>query len=472
MSPETHSEQAEAHAGAQQVFERYLVEQAPQLQEVRDRQPELLLASQEIIDTFSIEPGLFDDTGRALVFTAIANRWSKVEDIQPEQQKAEKNFLADATGLLAYEYSPKLAEVKAAIEAVDGGVSGESERKVYDKYTDKELSMEMRTIIDEGLLDEVKSRLGITSENEDPFELRVLSIDTVGSTDGLSDKPTPNDELPEDPKEWAAALKENNRGFEAVKDWKQGLKDRSKAFHEELGLDEPLSAAAWVTQIDGENTLCISMGLAEKVLRPELITSEWYGEDYKKHDMATLEHEYTHTQGGINLDSGIEFGIALEELRAEHFSGNMMGYQEIKGHYNIDYLIATGQQISELFDKNPKGGSAEDIYSAIAEKVGMDRMLEVVMAQPNVYVDEQSNIFSREVQDFLGGFDGVIEHIMADKIAQGQQDQINNRLRDRAERIIDVTEGNPEFYLSYRRGQGLELVSTLLEEEISRRMAA
>lgn len=447
----------------EQSFARYqeqLESQSPNLEEVNQNKEAIGLAGREIIETFGVAPELFEDEGRSLVFTAIASRWAKNTErgADGENYEAEQVFLADTVALLAYKHSDKLDDARHLIEAQGSPISDEASQKVYDKYTDRDLSELMRKKIqDEGLLDELKERMGITVENEDPYEVRVLSINHTDhdQTYGL-DAPQPEYDLPLGDPDYESAVE--LRG--AVKSWKNGLEKRGANFASELGHDS-LFAGAWVTTINGRQMLCISSALAEKILDPTEATKDslHYSEDDQRRDLAILMHEYVHTQGGLNIDKEPAFGINLEELRAEHFSGNTMGYQDIKGFF-IDFAIATGFHPVDTFDKREKGGNSAEVIGDIARQVGMARTLEVVLASPKNYIEDQSNEFSRSVYKYLGGFDGVIGRLVEDQQLAGKKEELDKRITVRAQKMAEIAgkDGN-DWLWDYRRRQGLNAMT-------------
>lgn len=425
-------------------------------------------SGKEIINQFGIKPELFEDEGRALIFASIANRWSgpKTED-----DKAEKTFLHDSIALLAHAYSDKLTDAHKQITDNGGNrISDEAKLLAYDKYTDKELSVKLTEAIAGGLLDGVKERLEVNDENEDPYEIRVLSVDSGNQTHGIY-APKPDYDLPNGHPDYQLALDT----YKQVEEWKKGLERRGISFANELGRDS-LFGPAWVTEIGGKRLLCISTGLAEKITNPGATeNTDFYDEKDAERDFAILEHEYTHTQGGLMLDREISFGINIEELRAEYFSGNRGGYQDIKSFF-LDYATVVGEHPTTTFESLGKGGTCSEVFGDIANKAGLNRMLEVVMASPKNYIESQSNKYAREAYTYLGGFDGVVGRLIEDQIAAGNSDQLEERIVKRAKKIAEYAgkDGN-DWLWDYRRQQGLNVMTDLVNkkaEELGLKVAA
>lgn len=443
-------------------FSTQLETQARVIPEVEQSREVITEAGKEIVEEFGLKPELFDDRGRSLIFTSVASRWAANKE-KPEggEHDTEKEFLADAIALLGHEHSDKLAGPHKEIVESDTSLSDEVLLKAYDKYTDRELTAALSdAVANKGMLDAVKKRMGVTAENEDPYEIRVLSIGDLGQTYGL-DAPQPDYSLPYSHPDLKAAQATRHQ----VEDWKKGLEERSVKFAGELGR-EAVFAPAWVTQIDGKKMLCISTALADKVLdRSVTEHSTIYDDRTFEGDFAILEHEYTHTQGGVNIDGGITFGINLEELRAEHFSGNKQGYQDIKGFF-LDYGIIVGGHPADMFDTVAKGGDAADVFSTFANQVGVNRVLEVALASPANYIDAQSNKYSRSTYKYLGGFDGVMERLVKDTITAGKGAELEERITTRAKKMAEFAgkDGN-DWLWNYRRSMGLNTMTDLVNRK-------
>lgn len=445
-------------------YQDVLAAQAEQLPEVGHNQAAILDAACDIVDSYEISPSLFDDDARSLVFTSIANRWATAESDQeqePTRSEREKAFLVDALTLLAYEHSPVLVKAKPEIEKGDHVISGFRTRYVYDKYTDHQLSREMQAAIDNGLLEGVKARMGITPENEAPYEVRVLSIDPQGQNSrGLLPPIVKWEDLPADHEEKSEVLRQQAVLMASFKRRKETLVKNAERMSAELGKESVIAALAWATDLEGSDkrVMCIMEPLARKLLYPELTAHNTsYSGSLAERDLAIVEHEYVHVQEMVSVDGKNLIGIGYEELRAEHFSGNKMGYPEIKGFFN-DIGLVTGFDAIATLEGRSKGGTAAEIYTDMAASIGLNGMLEVLLAAPETYRDADSSDFVRSVFDYIGGYDAVTERLISRELVKDGGGSMQTRIAEAAVKL----KGDFYRWNSLRSLRGFNLVADLI----------
>lgn len=446
---------------------RVMADTIPEL----EARPEIAEAGTELVNEFEIKPSLFEDEGRTIVFAAIAAHYAEVKSLEDDAHERGKTFVYNTVALLAAKHSDKLEDIKMQLEKESGLFDSETQRRSYERYTDQRLTAEIKErIANGGLLDNVKKRLGITEDNEDEYDLRVLTIGSELQTHGLDATRLDYAEIdfsnPDDRAAVASAEVERHD----VAAWKKELVKRGKDFARSRGRESEF-ADAWVDATDGKRTLCISMPLAEKLLDPSLTANTRHWDDTaRERDLAMLEHEYTHTQGGVNIDEDVVFGINIEELRAEHFSGNKYGYQDVKGFFR-DLTTVTGLSVVDVLEKAPKGGTKTEVYSAVANTVGLKNLLGVLLAMPKNYVEGQSNSLIKESVAYLEGLDGVLAAILASELEKGHAQDIEERVNAVAERILEITD-KPETVIdvdaivAYRKRHGSVTVTDLIAEQI------
>ncbi len=233
---------------------------------------EVMEAGTELIAELGLHDSLFESGERALVFTGLAYRWSQVASDKGKDALREKEFVANVLTLLAHEHSEMLGELSGSVKKSEGFHEEQNTKRVYEKYTDTELSATVTEKIRNGFLDDIKKKLGIDETNEDPFEVRVLTLSDDTQLHGL-DAPAVDYDLPSNDKEFLAS----EGTVKDIKSWKQGLKNRLLDFNKELGLERDTIPAAWVTELDGVRTLCITSPLGEKIRDASVIdNTRWY----------------------------------------------------------------------------------------------------------------------------------------------------------------------------------------------------
>ena len=425
-------------------------------------------AAHAVIAEFGIKPSLFETRERGLIFCGLVARYLDTnvdQDAQPTPESRE--LMINMLTVLAYDHSDALNEEYRHDTVHAHELDQENNVAAYDAYTDRVLTSELESAIhSDGLLDTVKVRLGIDDDNEDPYEIRVLSVaHTDLPAHGLAE-----DRSGLDAQFSMDLLDEVHQEQKVVEQWKNGLKQRGIDFAKSLGRTE-LSADAWVTVLDGKKTLCVASPLAEKIVSPEVTNNvSYYTDDDRARDMAVLEHEYTHTQGGSNQNHDI-IGVNVEELRAEVFAGNKLGYNDMKSFFT-DYAMFTGHDLrAELLGK-PKGGTNAEIYASIANNVGISSMADVLFALPNAYAEsEQSSGFLRSIIKSTGGYDGVLGRLLERQLEKGDTG-VQDRIAHAAERI-DAILSKPgstldvDGFVQIRMRQGVSVGAELIRDYIA-----
>jgi len=231
------------------------------------------------------------------------------------------------------------------------------------------------------------------------------------------------------------------------------------------------TSPAWIATYGDRTLLCISTGLAKKLLDPGIIeNTSWYSQDDLKRDFAFLEHEYTHTQEGIMVDNDVKFGISLEERRAEYFSGDKHGYADTKGFFS-DYGVLTGHVITDEFDAFPMGGTAADLLGAVANHTNLALMAELAMIVPNPYKEAQrGTVYGAAIQDYIGGYDGFEQKLLAAQLDAGNGAAIEERVTKVANKLMQIGAGSDDdfsdFWAGHRRAQGLGLMTDVIKAKI------
>jgi len=393
-----------------------------------------------------IEDEAFTDFKRTIVLVAAADRLAQLKkrDESVGVQGAEMEYIADLVMGIAGEYTAY--HESRSPKTLDRYIPSEEHQKlVYEKYMHPELTAEFDEFIHGEAFDELRLRLGV--DDEEPFEVKVLSIDT-GDSDGL----IPYVDFGEDQlshEEFSARIKEGD----IRRDYRQGLENRSVRFANELGRDG-VFAPAWVSTFDdGTKYLCVTTALAEKVMYTDEERSAHYDESYYVGDLATAQHEYTHTQEMLT-GGEISLGIALEELRAEHFSGNHQGYTDIKKFF-IGMRMLTGYNPSDSFEINGQPYNQDNFLADIVRNVGLAGLIDAMTVMPSNYVsDEQVSPFVKSVVAHNGG--SISSHFakMHDRLTdEFGKEVIEARISDFVDNVYEKCKDNEyitvESWFSY-----------------------
>ncbi len=376
-----------------------------------------------LIDEFEIDNDALSGTKNELVMTAIASRMSKLEDIKDVGRHGqEKEYIADLVMLSVGENT----QFSDLLESSFNEVSDNEIKMALDKFTQPEVTKDMDKYIRGAEFDELRKKLGITSE--DDMEVRVLSI-------------------VDDQKTQLYGLRRRSTVYDAeetsyITDYESGLVKNGRDFAESTGRKE-LFAPAWVDTLENGTTyLCLSLPTAEKVLYQEEDRADYYGNQELGGDIAMVMHEYTHTRNRLSLsDTHTGLGTALEELRAEHFSGNKHGYTDIKKFFQGMKML-TGYSPESSFDM--KDGYDESKFLLdIVDHVGLDGLLDAFTVMPKNYAeDDQASGIMRSVVGHDSGVSGSFENLYSDMVNRFGEEVVQQNIDDYVDalrnRIIDM----------------------------------
>jgi hypothetical protein len=357
--------------------------------------PELLSQQvNELVDEFKIETGALSRGRDKLLITAIAHELGE----SPFGEDAAKSGRVADMIALAFGDKSRLKETVKAFE-YKPGFSEERIFEAQEALTNKERSEELAFYIenDEAFVS-LRERLGITANTQAPFDVRVLNIGDDRTMYGWQP------EIDWENLSYDEAMAQRN----AQDQQKKQMEQNQRFLSHEYGYDEDDSLPpAWIEYAeDGSKTLCVGLATAEKTLFPEAARSRGYDRDRENTSAkAFLLHEFTHTQKPILRSHTIGLGIGVEELRAEHFSGDMHGYTDIKRYY---------RSMQVLYDYTPKasmesGGSFDpDTFEVeMAQTMGLEGYIDAMTLIPSQYAEgSQANAFLRGLVSADGGVDG------------------------------------------------------------------
>jgi hypothetical protein len=429
--------------------------------ELGGKKEKILEAGAELTEQFGLTEKFFGDEVRSMMFASIANEYADLKDADVDTAKrtAHMEYIADLTVLLAGQESAYRDVYEQSIFRADFEISADAEQAVYERYTNQEVSRELTEAIQSGgLIDEVKEKMGITKESEAPFEIHVLNIMDAhanGAVGMLPSRPDilKDDSIPETDPEKRKAVEDHAYTAAAYKKYIDDLSANSTRFIEETG-DVEAPPPAWVARINGTNLLCLPLPYAEKVLYKDEKRSDGYMEESYERDLAFLKHEYVHTQNVVMSDRNSFFGMGLEELRAEYFSGEKQGYYDIKRHFTYTGKAAGFNPRSIFETYGPEHPySPADFYAQLAAKSGLDGALDAMLALPNAYMSSPKvNRLMASIQSYVGGMSGLQEKAWHRVESKGPQEVA--AAEERMKEFIRIIEKqtDPERYLPYGAG--------------------
>lgn len=451
------------YAETRQAFANYVDNASTRVAELQSSDVEAIKhAGDTLIDGLEIRPELFASPARSLMFTAIAKRLAE----RGVDNNDEVEFCHDATVLLALEHSGLYETMKPhiGVELIDE--DEERDLEVMNQYTDAELSERLRVVYADKL-SAVRKRLQVTDENEDPFEVRVLSVGgNAANFYGL--QPTMPRVLLE-PNAPRDIRDEHLAKYESYKEYEKRLMDNNERYLEQTGKQTALEGA-WVATVNGVRYLCMPDPVARKILDPDIAIQQ---RDYTRsqtpgdrtdesRELATQEHEYTHTQGGLSIDHNIFFGISIEEFRAEHFSGNRQGYLDAKQFLRYGLGPITGFVLDDYMDVNAKGGSLDHFYEDMAVKIGIDATLEVALAAPSPYLHESRPLHLR-LNEYLGGYDGILMRLYEKIDDKAAIHEVFGRV---AQRMVGMNEQHVQAWFDVLKRAKLTGLMALYQEQV------
>lgn len=377
---------------------------ALQFSDVQERQSQISEQLDYIVARHDVS-GALQDPAQALMLVGLAAKLATAHAQDNDMYTQQCEFTDIAVGLLTGSIDPYPDEMDDDIKF-----------DIYMDYENAALTRELDNRIKDGLLDEVKERMGITSENETPYVVHVLDIASYTSTWGIGPS---LDEL--DNEEDLSVLYQAQKALDAcnelIYDYKKGLRSKRRELEERLESKESIPEG-WVQYRDGIPHLFMLNPNVEKILNPEVTNNApYYDERARCEDVALIEHEYIHTQAPLLVGS-IAFGGGIEELRAEHFSGNLRGYEEVKDFFR-ELNALSKVDVPAIFDAKPCGGTAVDVFAHIAQKVGVESAIDIFMAAPKNYCNRG---IMKLVNDNLGGYGSVIQSILLRKVEAGERD--------------------------------------------------
>lgn len=447
------------HTPGEQAYSASLASLASEVPEIAENATAIEQHGKELIRTLDISPELFGNRANTLFLSALSQRSARLEERKGEMTTdaytSEKTFIFDSAVLLAGRRSGRYNEMRDLIDREDTVPEATVER-VYDRFTNRQVTADMQKAIENGLFNQVRERLGIQGqEDEDPYVLRVLNVASPPALYGMNPGVTVG--------ATGDLARQELEDVYAFVSYKEGLLKNSQEFLRQTGREDV--ALAWAIVLEGKRHLCVALPTAEKLLYTDQKRSPSYASRHHAEEQAIAEHEYAHTQGeSLMPDRNIFYGLSFEERRAEMMSGNKQGYEDAKGFIDIDLALLTGIDYRTTIIDSPRGGSASKFYVELAKRIGLQSTLEVALVVPEKYL-EDTRPMQKQVNQYLGGYNGVLRHIY-ETAPPERKERIDRAFASWAADVRDKP--NNETWRKNRKAlYGLHYVTDRLEQAVA-----
>ena len=173
----------------------------------------------------------------------------------------------------------------------------------------------------------------------------------------------------------------------------------------------------------GDDTICITEDQAYRLLSSR-------GMDQNDRRLqgiarAVIRHELTHAQGGLYH--------AVEEIRAEEYSGNLTGYQSEKRFFQNLARLGVYDIANHMLSLKAGGGlEPAKFYASMAGRVGLQHLSSLFYLTPDIYLGDDSSTIG-QVQDMFGGRQGLLE-----TIAKGHGKKVDSKSADNEYEVVEV----------------------------------
>ncbi len=304
-----------------------------------------------------IDPSYLSDNRKgSLILAGVAAQ--ELGSEQSEQDKARRQLAVDAV------LGNHLTD--------DYKAQGRLERAAGDKFVSEEVSEALTAVFNGPQFEHIRFQLGVGGDDiGDIADVKVLDIADTETTYLLG-----------------SVLDLDYEGRDLLDEHKTRLAAKGNVFKDETnsfkGSDK--MPAAWMRPATEGNKpqIFIPVLTAEELIARAGQPSEASSGMGFEYDFSVPSHELVHCIDNLfPSDSFYAVNLALEEVRAEEYSGNMNGYLDVK--YATDFILGVhGLTKEDIF---PKDGSysSDDALLRLTSAVGLDTMLDLSTAIPGDY---------------------------------------------------------------------------------------
>jgi len=380
------------------------------------REASVLSKSVEMASEAGLDAGFFDRPMNTVLLTAAAESWienearAKAAGGFDEKLSAERSMIAESVLILAGDKSSVVRDLKDTdptqarryTEVSEGNPNEKAQRAFFESISDEDRAAKITEALaahgEGSFLEKQRKLLGINPDNEKPFNVRVLKFGAM--YDFIESGTLDRVEWP-DLYDMQTATQEERDAYRQKSDVGSKLLDSNKAYAKEYEDNEvayndkfgEIYGAAPIAFVheneDGSQELVIRATQADVLINYILNEKKMPEDQYKRRnlegELATIRHEYGHTQRRIFTGQHSQIGLIPEERKAEFVSGDMNGYQDVKFLIG-DLGKATGVDVlTELETAITQEDAGSAFVSTIANKIGLRNSLLLMIAKPLPY---------------------------------------------------------------------------------------
>lgn len=380
---------------------------------IEQRYSEVLDTSSKITTEAGLEEGFFDKPAHTILLTAVADSWLDTEKRAENEQHNpkladERAMLVDVLLMAAGKNSsvvrqliteaPTEAKKYVSLESESNPLEAER-REFLESINDEQLAEDIKRIMRDDAADSILAKqremMNLTPETEIPFAVKVLKVGNFWDLRAAgvvekTDYPDWEEELATEEERQARLRASRNAAnhLEAqqniAKPYEENQKQYEERFTEELG-ELPEAFVDWQ---NGEPTLYLSA--AEAAMVKKLVTEradlDNPDADYSvRKPIATLRHEYAHTQKQLLEGERNSLGMILEERKAEFVSHDSLGYNDIKYLFNDLSWSHDKLLVDEIESALKEDDPLSTFMSSTANLIGLRNLLVLYASKPTPY---------------------------------------------------------------------------------------
>lgn len=401
------------------TFAGFILDSGQNCPEIREKQVGLLDSAVEIIRNHNVKPSfyLLPDNKIALLLASALHFESTLEEGKSPKRLVRERIVASNfartlfgahsdTHPLEYDEEPEFLE-------------DDQKLAVLQKYNDPQLSERFKSwVLTSEQLEETRKTLQIDKPEEvADFEVMVLSIGQQWHTQDMSKSPITSEKH----NEYIDRLHKNGTQF---------MQD-ARFYCDAL-------PRAFVCSIHGRNYMCIPEPTARIITEPESVGFK-SDPDLEKTIYALVNHELTHTQGDLVLNTSGDqeknkFGVSLEEYRAEVSSGKIFidEYRCYLDTANAMQVLrfVLGIDIDDLMKSKPWAGVKDktDFYLSLVNAIGLQNTAFITAHVDKEIIDETIPKSTKKLDKYLG--DRKMEDEMLLRMTPDEKKRFFDRLID------------------------------------------